>query len=81
MKRRAAKTVFWISGHLSRIRTMQKMYGHDEDWQWMPAGEMKLPCVLSVRLLEFSMQLDWDHWDHWATDNGGIIRCECGGTR
>ena len=78
MKRRLAKIIYWLSGKLSRIQTMQQMYTLEGE----PAGKVKLPCEPSLRLLGWSMQLDWKHWDHWATRREGSgIPCECGGLR
>lgn len=81
--RRAAKAIYWLAGQASRIKTPHRMYtrnGPDQPttfagWRWSA-------CNPSMRLLDLSMQLDWEHWDHWAClhDECGRGPCpECGG--
>lgn len=68
MSRVLAKALFHLAGWLSRVKTYQRYYVLDPD----NPGELKLGgwhwfcCALSTQLLGKSMQLDWDHWDHWA---------------
>lgn len=91
-RRRLAKALFWLSGQLGRIKTYKRYYRFDPTrWdrpedaplpKMKPAGRHWTSCTLSSRLMGQSMQLDWDHWDHWACvhDTCGGDRCaECGG--
>lgn len=81
--RRASKALFRGAGYLSRVKTLHRMYdwkGSDEPAEF--AGWRWSACNPSMRLLGLSMQLDWDHWDHWACrhdDCGGLPCSECGG--
>jgi len=82
VKRHLARTAYWLAGQLSRIRTPQRFYtwhGPDDDFSF--AGWRWSYCGLSMKLLGLSQQLDWDHWDHWATVPGDCdTACaECGG--
>lgn len=73
---RIAKKIFWASGKLSKIRTPQRTYAvlnvdpdatdPDKMMTLGPAKVSWLSCRLSMRLLKWSMRLDWKHWDHWA---------------
>ena len=79
MRRRAARAVYRISGKLGRIKTRQRMYALDGT----PLGRRRTRCAASLRLLGLAMQLDWDHFDHWAAkhdDCGGHPCAVCGGT-
>lgn len=86
MKRRTrAKIAFRIGGYLSRIKTLQRTYTLVDTggaFKFRPAGRVWTSCALSARLEKLSMQLDWDHWDHWALihDECDPAPCpECGG--
>ncbi len=84
-----AKAAYWLGGELSRIQTNQQTYelvnpqvfvdaaldGSLPEIETRPAGKMKLPCGLSVKLLSWSQDLDRKHWDHWA-----LQHMECEGT-
>lgn len=84
MRTRLAKTVYWLSGALSYIKTPQRVYEIDslEPYTSKPSGRIWLPCSWSMDLLLWSAQLDRTHWDHWAivhTDCGGLWCPDCGG--
>ena len=72
-RRRRAKFYYGLAGWLDYVKTPQRTYRMTDITANPPhvtsryAGRVWLPCVASMRLLECSMQLDWDHWDHWAT--------------
>lgn len=81
--RRTAKAAFYCGSWLIRIKILRRTYqfnGWDKPftfagWQWRP-------CNPSMRLVGLSMQLDWDHWDHWACLHehcAGEPCAECGG--
>lgn len=81
-----ARTLFWLGGKLSRIKTPHRVYEFDFDsfvrGEKGPAERRWLPCGFSIRLLKWSSQLDWDHWDHWALVHDGCASTpcyECGG--
>lgn len=75
-----AKAAYWLAGQLSRIKTNQMTYewvnpqefmeaevGEDlPEMDMKEAGKIKLPCRLSMKLLNWSQDLDHKHWDHWA---------------
>lgn len=78
--RRTAQIIFRISGWLTYIKVPRRVYRWDDR---KPSGWRWLPCGPAMRLLGLSMQLDWDHWDHWACIHGeceGPPCPECGGT-
>ncbi len=82
LHRRLAKLIYRLSGKLMRIKTWQRVYGWrgpDEDG-FDYAGRRWLPCVIGLRLLELSEDMDREHWEHWALDGRGhpghlCIRC------
>jgi hypothetical protein len=94
---RLAKIAYWLSGQLTRIKTNQMTYEWVNPQEWMdsiageelpeldmrPAGKSKLPCRLSMKMLQWSDDLDYKHWDHWALDhtncNEGYTCTQCGG--
>lgn len=85
-RRTRAKLAHRLGGYLSRIKTWQRTYelvDRDEDgFDFRPVGRTWMSCAASVRLEELAMQLDWDHWDHWALihDDCDPTPCpECGG--
>lgn len=65
---RLAKIIYWLSGKLSKIQTLQQTYAWNEKTDAFDkvARKVRLPCVLSMRALGWSMYLDPNHWDHWA---------------
>jgi hypothetical protein len=73
-RRALAKSVFFCAGWLTRVKTYQRYYsmdnlddlGSDEPLKFTLEGRHWASCEWSMSLLNFSMQLDWDHWDHWA---------------
>lgn len=86
--RRKAQMLYNVACWLTRIKTPMRFHefeGFDEETHKLI--ETKPPtwgwgsCQLSMVLLDRSMQLDWDHWSHWATVEGeNEIPCtECGG--
>jgi hypothetical protein len=81
--RRTAKTLFKAAGWWSRIKTPHRVHRWNGPAQpSTPARWRWAACNPSIRLLQVSMQLDWDHWDHWAciNDHCAGVLCECGGT-
>lgn len=84
MRRRLAKTLYWIGGKLSKIQTPRKTYRLVSTHPFVtePAGRRWSSCQTSMRFLQWSMRLDWDHWGHWALQHND---CEpqpcpqCGG--
>lgn len=85
-RRRLARALFKASGYLSRIKTYQRFYTWTGDADSFAdakaSGRHWTSCALSSRLMGQSMQLDWDHWEHWACihDDCKAPRCaECGG--
>lgn len=77
--RTRARVVYWISGKLSRIKTSQRVWGWNEETKAFDVddGYRKLPCVISIILLEKSMDLDPAHWDHWALRHDDCHRVPC----
>jgi hypothetical protein len=67
-RRRVAKALYWASGKLSKIKTPTTTYRlvSVDPFVTEPAGRSWMPCKLSMRVLKWSMHLDWHHWDHWA---------------
>lgn len=91
-RRRLAKALFWAAGKTARIKTYSRYYTLDSINLDAPEGEPIIksspsgrhwtPCRFSSWLLGESMQLDWDHWDHWACvhEDCEADRCPaCGG--
>lgn len=75
MKRRLAKSLFWLGGQLSRIKTPRRTYqvvSYDpfkterSEFRW-------LSTRWSTKCYTASMRLDWEHWDHWA-----LVHSHCG---
>ena len=82
--RTLAKTVFWAACGLSHVRTPQKVRQvvSQDPLVTVPAGRKWVPCRMSFRLLNLSVLLDWEHWDHWARQHNGcnaLLCPECGG--
>jgi hypothetical protein len=88
-RRRVAKAACRLSGVLGRVRTPQRLYSWDPEHPDGPGdglaripGRTWLSCGWSIGLLQWSQQLDWDHWDHWATVHdercGSVVCQECG---
>lgn len=85
MRTRLAKTVYWLSGQCSRIRTWQRYYempvGAPLD-DLRPAGRHWTSTSLTWKLLALSTRLDPQHFDHWALvhDHCATLPCrDCGG--
>lgn len=83
-----AKALFRASGHLSKVKTPQRWYelppNADDRIELQFGGWWWASCPATFRLLDLSMQLDWDHWDCWALRHEGCDPkpCdECGGCR
>jgi len=79
-----AQLLHRVAGWLHSVKTLQRTYelGRDGDDLFTFAGWRWLPCVTSTRLMERAMQMDWDHWDHWALvhDDCRTEQCPaCGG--
>ena len=80
-----AKRLYWLSGTLSHVKTYQRYWVlRTDDMKTNPGGWHWFHCRLSTRLLEWSLDLDPKHWDHWAlahADCEGLLHCaECGGS-
>jgi len=87
-RRRLAKILYTISGWLTKIKTPQRVYKitfndassgftktRVERRRWMP-------WPFAMKVLGWSMKLDWDHFDHWACvhEHCNPSPCaECGG--
>lgn len=85
-KRALAKLLFTASGWLSRIKTWQRWYELDnsDPPRTVVGGRHWYDCNLSIKMMQKSLELDWDHWDHWACihDWCDPHPCpECGGYR
>jgi hypothetical protein len=82
-----AKAAYWCGGELTHVKTYSRFYTmkwEDKDGKptFEKAGRHWSPCSLSMKFLNLSMQLDWDHWDHWACQHVSCNPqpCEvCGG--
>jgi hypothetical protein len=66
-----AKRLYAIGGKLSRIKYPTRTYtlewkDGEPDWTSQYAGRAWLPIHLSTKCLEWSLDLDPEHWDHWA---------------
>ena len=81
-RRRLAKFLFWMSGVLAKVKTPQWTY---QVVEWGPPLKTAradkrtwMSCHLSMRVLNWSIQLDWWHWSHWATvhtDCNNSVKC------
>jgi len=82
-RRMTAKAVYHLGGLLGKVKTRRRVYSWDPDRmdEFLPAGRRWLPCRLSIWLMQLSMHLDPEHWDHWALEHGRRegIPCKCGG--
>lgn len=81
-----AKAAYRLAGELSRVKTYQRFWFLDLDGDELLRkrhdGRHWAPCALSMRLLEWSENIDPQHWGHWALvhDDEPATKCEgCGG--
>jgi hypothetical protein len=85
---RLAKALYWLGGKLSYIKWPTKTYSldfatdHTDQFLTQYVGRAWLPNRLSMKMLEWSLDCDVKHWDHWALvhDHCNGARCDaCGG--
>lgn len=91
---RLAKSVYWLSGKVSRIKSYRMTYrmanedewlaaGGDMEMMFQPAGRRWSSIQLTWTLLGLANRWDKVHFDHWALKHTG--RCashdcpDCGG--
>lgn len=80
---RVAKTLYRISGHLSRIKTYTRFYsveitdtpGGGIDFHSEATGRHWTGWGFAYTVLRWSIRWDYKHWDHW-----GLIHDTCGWT-
>jgi hypothetical protein len=67
-KRSAAQALYWASGKVAKIKTRQTYYKlvSFDPFTTEVAGRHWVSCRLSMKMMKWSMKLDWEHWDHWA---------------
>lgn len=82
-----AKSVYWLSGKVSRIKSYRQTYrlANEEEWlaaegdmemMFQPAGRAWSSIQLTWKLLGLAESLDRKHFDHWALKHTG--RCSAG---
>lgn len=88
MSTRSAQRVAALAGFMGRFWTPQRTYEIANEEEFLRGGDTPseivfkfagwrmLPCRLSTKLLELSMRLDPEHWDHWA-----LSHCTCDDTK
>lgn len=82
-----AKSVYWLSGKVSRIKSYRMTYRltNEEEWlaaegdmemMFQPAGRMWMPIQLTWKLLNLANRWDKKHFDHWALKHTGACSSE-----
>lgn len=87
-----AKSLYWLGGHLSRIKTYSKMYSldvvevgpdyDDLDFTSNYIGRRWTGWHWGYEIgLIWSAKWDWAHWDHWALEHKGCSPSYCLGCK